>query len=1086
MWSSIRNKVVLFTIVPITFLYGIIFIFHIFEILNVSRSAVEEFMEQQAAHYAGLLDNQLKYIESYGEFLASNIRSLEVKSDKFLEQLRIILEGSDVFHAVLIGRPGLGKLFQFKNNSVQYNEWSDDQAEPLNINPWGWSLPYECPLTGKKVVLFRISKLKDTYFMVHVEGLLNLLQERNPRKFRFVIVDRDGQFVHSDMRSTKPDNSLYETALRLQSETLERLVTGPVHEGRKGMEVVFFRDWPTWYFASPVPESGWTLLTHIRETYALGPAWQAAYSSGLLMFIVLLVVSAGVLKISGFITRPLVKLTKAVDHLGDGHWHLPFERVSHDETGRLTRSISAMAQRLEERDAALKELRTNNISRIAERLRGHYFYYTLDERGQLTFVSASVTHILGYSPQDFIRKVEDLFYRGHKHRDIRRVIKSALDGQLPDDAVQIELPHRDGGTRIIEIINVPVVEPGGRISGIEGMGHDVTELISDTKKFRGLLESAPDAIVITDRDELITMVNARAEDLFGYGRQELVGKPLAMLGKKRSGYLLPQDDAVACSDSLQQGFETICRKQDGYCFPAEVTSSPLDMATGTLITIAVRDITDRKNTEKDLRQARDRARAADQAKSQFLSNMSHELRTPLNGILGHVQLMLRTNSLDSQQRESLETVEDCGQHLLLIINDILNLTKIETTGAQVQFQPVRLRPVLDKVCRMLRPRAERKGLQLVLDVDDKLPSVILMDATKLRQVLINLLGNAVKFTRHGKVQLKVVANGEQVVYIVSDTGVGIDPGEQDRIFAPFQQVEFQDHPGGTGLGLAISQRLVSALSGTLKVASSPGFGSRFYFSLPLRKAVLNEDVEASAASLDARCMHLQPGEEARVLVVDDSRINRELLVRLLEDAGFKTLEAVNGLDGVNLVHKQQPDLVLMDIRMPVMNGMEAVRRLRQRGNSVPVIAVTASVDPVQQEKFEALGFDGYIGKPFRVDDLFKKIEAVLDIHFVWKEGRENGSETDSAPPSSPSVPHVRSLMKSLQEAAEVGDVDRVRALTQQLQEDPACEKFVAALESLCKTFAFDQLESFCRNIMEQVATGSETDDDKQTPPSSER
>ncbi|MCL6270074.1 PAS domain S-box protein [Sansalvadorimonas sp. 2012CJ34-2] len=1081
MWQSIRNKVVLFTIIPITLLYSVIFAIHIIDSLKVSKSSVEEFMEQQAGHYAGLLDNQLRFIESFGDFLSYNLKNETPGSEDFFELITGSLKDNRVLHAILVGASDKGLIYRYEDDSLQKYEWQNYQQGIFSENQWGWSLPFDDPKTGQQVVTYRVPGADNLFFIVLVSSFIDLLQQDNPRKLRFAIVDREGRFVHSDMRSTKPDKSLYETAERINSASLKELLNGPVHDGKRGVATIFFRDWPSWYFTSPITQSGWILLTHIRETKALASVRQAALNSALMLFAALLVVSAVLLKISGFITRPLVRLARAVDHLGDGHWHLPFAHKSDDETGRLARSISAMAIRLEERDEALRELRASNISRIAECLRGHYFYYILDDRGKVTFVSSSVAQILGYSPQEFMEKIADMFSGKMEHRDIRRVINTVLHGELQDEAIQIEFPHQNGSVRTIEIINVPVIEPGGRISGIEGMGHDVTELISDTKKFRGLLESAPDAIVITDRDELITMVNARTEDMFGYKRQELLGRPLAMLGKKRAGFLLPRERDFLHEGSTQFGFETVCRRQDSSCFPAEVTSNPLEVEGGTLITIAVRDISDRKDTEKDLRLARDRARAADQAKSQFLSNMSHELRTPLNGILGHVQLLLRTEILGKSQRDSLETVEDCGQHLLMIINDILDLTKIETTGAQVQFQPVRLRPVLDKVCRMLRPRAERKGLYLALEVDEKLPSVILMDATKLRQVLINLMGNAVKFTSHGKVQLKVLANGDQVVYIVSDTGIGIEQDEQDRIFAPFQQIEYPDHPGGTGLGLAISQRLVTALGGALKVASSPGFGSRFYFSLPLRKAVLNEDVEASAASLDARCMRLLPGESGRVLVADDSRINREMLVRLLEDAGFETLEAVNGLDALNSIHKHQPDLVLLDIRMPVMNGMETVQKLRRQGNPIPVIAVTASVDPAQRERFETLGFDGYVGKPFQVDDLFRKIESVLNIHFVWKEGK--GSKDFDLQLGDP-PPHLKPLLKSLQEAAEVGDIDRIRHLASVLQEDPACEQFVPALEDLCRTFAFDRLEHFCRGAV-KLPKDCEISDDTQKKPDKE-
>ncbi len=1046
-------------------------------------------MEQQAGHFAGLLNNHLRFLEAIGETLSQNIEQLtpfdlpgrgiaadlsgvQVDSET-RELIGSTLSHDKAIHSVLVGTPGAGTVFSYNDKGLDENNWPGTALPPTKGNSWGWSRPFRCPLSGESIVTYQVPRMQNLYFSVKVQSFLELLQKDNPRQLRFVIVDRSSYFIHSDMRSTRPDMSLAATASRLNSDSLRHLVNGPIKEGRRGLETVFFRDWPTWYFASPVPQAGWMLLTHIRETYALGEARQSAlYSAGLLL-LALLLISAGVLKVSGFITRPLVRLALAVDGLGDGHWELPVQHDSKDETGRLARSISAMAQRLSERDDALKDLRASNISHMASRLRGRYFYYMLDDQGRINYISPSVSHILGFTPEDLLSQLFTFFTGSQSHRLIRPVIRDILKGGQQEDAIQVELPHKGGGFRTIEIINVPVVEPGGRVSGVEGMGHDVTQLVSDNKKFRGLLEAAPDAIVITDPDENIILVNARAEDMFGYRRQDLVGSPLSMLNKKHTGMLLSRPSGIGGEGlqqgSLQQGFETICRRQDASIFPAELTSNPLETDDGTLIMIAIRDITDRKHIERDLRQARDKARAADMAKSQFLSNMSHELRTPLNGILGHVQLLLRLEKLQPGQRESLETVEDCGKHLLVLINDVLDLTKIESTGAQVQFQPVRLRPVLDKACHILRPRSDRKGLKFELSVDENLPSVILMDATKLRQILINLLGNAIKFTDNGQVQLKVMQDGERIVYIVSDTGVGIEVDDQDKIFSPFHQVDFQGHPGGTGLGLAICQRLVSALGGALKVSSAPGCGSRFYFSLPLRRAVLNEDLEASANSLDACALQIPQGHNISVLIVDDSRINRELLVRLLASAGFETKEAVNGRDALNSIQTRQPDLILMDIRMPVMNGTDAVRQLRRNNNHVPVIAVTASVEPMQQERFKKAGFDDYVGKPFRVDELFLKIEKILHVHFQRLAGSGVGSTTDGRSSESTNLEElpvsaleIDPMIEALREAADVGDIDRVKAITRELQNHPACQGFVHRLEELCSTFSFDTLETICQ------------------------
>ncbi|CAM3724253.1 ATP-binding protein [Parendozoicomonas haliclonae] len=981
MWSSIRNKIVLFAIFPLTVIYSIIFAVHILETLRAAKVNVEEFMEQQAGHFSGLLNNQLQFIESIGETFTQSLAWEQTLADRKI-LISNTLHFDTSIHAILSGSPGKGVVYSLNKNHLTEQPWKNVQGKKIVTNQWGWSLPIDSPIDGQKVVVYKLHGLDNLYFTVAVKTLLDVLNKENPRNLRFEIVNRDSTFIYSDMRSTRPDKSLLNTAERIGSASLLELVNGPIKNGMRGIGTVYFRDWPTWYFASPVPQAGWMLLTHTRETYALADARQSAIFSGLFLLLALLVITACVLKVSGLITNPLVRLTQAVDKLGDGHWFLDYRHRSNDETGRLARSINAMAARLSERDEALKEMRASNISHIAENLRGRYFYYMLDERGQLIYISPSVSDILGYSSESLLESAGHSFLRSSQFRRFYRSVRGVLRGQTKNETLQLELPHQSGTTRTLELINVPIVELNGSISGVEGMGHDVTELVSDSRKFRGLLEAAPDAIIITDKSLTILMVNERAESLFITDRSDLVGKPLAILGRNQNKPLFPQRITPDEVTSRQLSFESLCSKSDGKLFPVEMATSPLVTETETLITIVIRDISDRKRAERDLRHARDLARVGDKTKTQFLSNMSHELRTPLNGILGHVQLMLRENGLSDDQRISLETIGDCGEHLLMLINDVLDLTRIESTRPTVQLASINLRTTLDKVCRILSPRAQRKGLDIQLNVDDHLPEYVLTDVTKLRQVLINLLGNGIKFTDKGHIQLKVVKDNDRIVYIVSDTGIGIAVEDQESIFSPFQQARADSTRGGTGLGLTICQRLVTAMGGGLKVASSPGCGSRFYFSLPLRKSEAQSEA-ANELLTDSSCqVRLEPGKQIRILVVDDSFNNRRLLVRLLDDAGFETLEAVNGEDALQSIKSRQPELVLMDIHMPVLTGVDALRQLQHDGNPVPVIALASSLTTESDQQYQELGFSGYISKPFKLDCLLNEIGRVLNIEYV--------------------------------------------------------------------------------------------------------
>ncbi len=1099
MRSSIRNKVVLFTIIPITVAYIVIFAVHILETLKEDRINIEAFMGQQANHFAGLLNNQLHFIESIGKTMTYSLGSNPEPA-----LLRSVIDNTlrfdNTIHAIFSGQPGQGAVYYMSKTVSDQREWdrpleerfwTADHSGSILLNQKGWSLPFHSPIDREKLVIYQVSSVHNLYFGIKTDSFHALLNKNNPRKLRFEIVDRDSFFIYSDMRSTRPDASLRDTAVRLSSKSLLALVNGAIHYGTRGMGTVYFRDWLTLYFASPIPEPCWTLLTHTRDTF-VAEARESVLYSGLLLLI-LLVVFGCVLKISGYITEPLFQLACAVDKLGDGNWHLDYKHQSNDEVGRLARSIFSMAQRLSERDEALKELRASNISHIAERLRGRYFYYILNNRGRLVYISPSVSDILGYAPERLMAMAGSEFIKNQAYRKFVRIIRHVLQGKIQTDAFQLALPHSSGGTRIIEMINVPVIEPDGQISGAEGMGHDVTELVNDTKKFRGLLEAAPDAIVIMASDEKISMVNARLEELSGYRRADLVGQSLGILGRNPKISLFPQRISTSDYTTTSLAFESMCRHSNGKIFPVEVTTSPLITDTGTLITIAIRDISDRKGAERELRHARDKARAADKAKSQFLSNMSHELRTPLNGILGHVQLVLRDPAVSDFQRESLETIGDCGEHLLMLINDVLDMTKMESMGVKIQFQPVRLRAMLEKVCRMLKPRADRKGLSVQLSVDESLPAVILMDVTKLRQVLINLLGNGVKFTERGGVRLKVLRDAERIVYIVIDTGIGILAQDQESVFSPFHQAQHHEHPGGTGLGLAISRRLVTAMGGGLKLASSPECGSRFYFSLPLRKSECREMPAQASSEMLRSSYSLKPGSQVCVLVVDDCRVQRENLVLLLERAGFETLDAVNGQDALDVIQFGSPALVLMAIDMPNMDGVETLLQLRQCGNLLPAIAVTDQESTVARKQLRE--FSGCISKPFHADVVLEEVSRVLKIKLVsWSLGQPSSKDLpNKVPAPAPAVQWdstaistdqrelLTELLTELMQAAAVGDIEKIKKTAEALKgmrETPGCERLPEHIEALCSDFAFDEIEKLCRSTLSMCSsTSSEAYDD---------
>ncbi len=407
------------------------------------------------------------------------------------------------------------------------------------------------------------------------------------------------------------------------------------------------------------------------------------------------------------------------------------------------------------------------------------------------------------------------------------------------------------------------------------------------------------------------------------------------------------------------------------------------------------EITDRQKTEvalqaanEDLEQAKLAAENANQAKSEFLSNMSHEMRTPLNGILGYVQILKRNTTLSALQEEGLEIIKESGYHLLTLIEDILDLSKIEARRLELHPQQVYLFSFLNSIVGIIQIRAKEKGITLVYEPAANLPSYILIDENRLRQILLNLLTNAVKFTDNGHVTLKVSGQLHQAEALqflrfeVIDTGIGIAPKSLAKIFLPFEQVgEAERRSEGTGLGLTITQKLIQAINGDLFVKSQPGHGSTFWFELELPLVETRAPVE----KIRAKKIIGYKGPPITVLIVDDDPYNRMVLVNLLKPLNFTLSEAKDGQEAIDRTLDSAPHLILMDLIMPVKTGFDAIEEIRQQRVPADTVIIAVSASSIEGMKERNIaGCNDYLPKPIETDKLFKLLEKYLPLQWIYK------------------------------------------------------------------------------------------------------
>ena len=622
-------------------------------------------------------------------------------------------------------------------------------------------------------------------------------------------------------------------------------------------------------------------------------------------------------------------------------------------------------------------------------------YFEADLSGNVTFCNPAVCEIVGDPIEKFIGANYRRYMTAGTARKLHRLYRKVWLTGEPVKEIDYEILRPDGSKRFISTSVCLIKSPGGQPAGFSGIVRDVTEIKQADQQQQLLqfaIEHHGEVTFLIGPDARFLFVNQAACKALGYTREELLGLSLRDIDKAFSpDTWRAAKVASARGDALT--FESRHCRKDGSLIPVEIKTSFMEFDGHRYACAFARDISDRKQKEQELHQAREAAEAANRAKSEFLANMSHEIRTPMNGIIGMTELALDT-PLSPEQREYLGMVKVSADSLLLIINDILDFSKIEAGKLNLDSINFHLRESIQDAVKVLAMRAHQKGLKLTCDIAPETPDALVGDPGRLRQIIVNLLGNAIKFTTLGNIMLHVTVEtpglDDVLLHLaVVDTGIGIPAEKHQAVFEAFSQADGSTsrNYGGTGLGLAICSKLVGMMNGRIWVDSQPGRGSAFHFTGRFR--LQQESVVPTVAGRKIEWISAAPGNGGqqtitdatllerrapyRVLLAEDNEISRKMAVRMLENQGLTVIAAANGREVVAAFEAGDFDLIFMDVQMPEMNGYEATALIREKEKAgsrhTPIIALTANAMKGDRELCLEAGMDGYLSKPISKDEL---------------------------------------------------------------------------------------------------------------------
>ncbi len=1129
MLSSLRFKIIFLTIVPTTLIYFTILFFSLFRFEENATDDITREMHQYtqyyASYYASFLRETMQIANTSASFLQQNLQlgknQLYAMVKKNVELNPLVygsaiafdyehLSNKQLFFAPYAYRTRNGvktiNIAMVSDYTKAHWEWWNRvvrERKPIWTYPF-FSKEKDNVLMSTYAVPFydKGELIGVTTVDVALSPLEKNVSQLLPSDFEFVIITRKGEYLYDRNRENILRRSLIEDAQAANNIEM-KLLGEAMTQGKTGM--IKLNGWKDsnekeWVFYRPIPQTEWSLAVRVKEQKILQKSREDTIIIALVLLASLAVIVLVIWLVIGRITAPLVRLTQNVKEITSGNMDTIIEQGGNDEIGILARTFQQMTRDLQKREEDLRQARSRGFSQIVSHLSGKYIYFTQNLQGQLTYVSAEIESILGYSCESFIENFQQYLSANPINRTFIRKNILLLNGRQ-QDAMEVELVSAKGKLHRFEVIQVPVVDENNHIIAAEGMAHDITERRMEEEKFRVLFESSFEANILFDSYRIIDC-NQAFLDLFQFESKEEVLKnsPCQLCDEYQSNGLKSQQLMLEAMENArqQQSFKLAIefKRSDQHIFPTEMSITSVVISDNLFYIGIIHDMTERIRAEQEIIAAKEQAEKANKAKSDFLSNMSHELRTPLNGVLGYAQILLNQPDTTPQQSKSLDAIESCGRHLLTLINDVLDLSKIESGKLEITETTFDLRRFVNDIYNIVSPKAEMKNLQVKLLLDEKLPPYIKTDATKLSQILVNLMGNAIKFTEQGEVSLELTLLDQQgephdptqahmpqsfpqkaIRFKVQDTGIGIAKEKQQEIFEAFKQAQEGMAVEGTGLGLAISKRLAEILGfSPIHLQSDEGKGSCFSFVMPLKK-IDREEIYKDSNFPDNLIPQIKSVTTVCALVVDDRKTNRDILCGMLEIAGFEVSQCDAGEQAVQLAQENRFDMIFMDIQMPGMDGIEASWRIRKLPayEQAVIFAVTANALPAHAIS----NFNEVIHKPVRSSELFAKIEKFAHFELI-KEAARTDEDTELATAAADNgnmsldtdnQREIQSFIEQLEQASDYGDIAQLQKLLAKARQFLS-QPQLKTLEQLIQQFDFDKISAFVHKLQSEDAKTS--------------